>query len=127
MTQFTPRSFLLGTEMQGLYLRLPFQLATPPGFHATHIPKGNLALMYDIYLEQSFSSSKPPAAAAVAVGHTRPRSASLYDRLVGLTLEPFVQVPDLSRVSWFRTRNSAYNLKTKNLHLTCLFNRLSLS
>ena len=23
------------------YLRVPFQLAKPPGFHVTHIPKGN--------------------------------------------------------------------------------------
>ena len=42
MTQFPPRSFLLKNEVQGFYLRLPFQLATPSGFHATHIPKGDL-------------------------------------------------------------------------------------
>ena len=43
MTQFTPRSFLLKKEVQGFYMRLTFQLATPPRFYVTHIPKGNLA------------------------------------------------------------------------------------
>ena len=28
------------------YLRVPFQLASPPGIHVTHIPKGNLVLLY---------------------------------------------------------------------------------
>ena len=51
MTQFSPRSLLLKTEVQGFYLRFPFQLATPPGVHATHIPKGNLVMYtkYHIY------------------------------------------------------------------------------
>ena len=44
MTQFSPRSLLLKTEVRGFYLRLPFQLATHNGFDATHIPKGNLVL-----------------------------------------------------------------------------------
>ena len=48
MTQFTPGSFLLKKYVQGFYMRLPFQLATPPGFHATHIPKGNLVMIYEI-------------------------------------------------------------------------------
>ena len=46
MTQFTPRSFSLKKEVQGFYMRLPSQLLTPPGFQATHIPKGNLVLLY---------------------------------------------------------------------------------
>ena len=28
------------------YLRVPFQLASPPGIHVTHIPKGKLVLLY---------------------------------------------------------------------------------
>ena len=32
------------------------------------------------------------AAATAAVGHTKPGSESLYARVVGLTLEPFVHV-----------------------------------
>ena len=28
------------------YLRVPFQLASPPGFHVTHIPKGKLVCIY---------------------------------------------------------------------------------
>ena len=47
MTQFSSRPFLLKTDVQGFYLRLPFQLATPPEFHATHIPKGNLVTILD--------------------------------------------------------------------------------
>ena len=27
------------------YLRVPFQLASPPGFHVTRIPRGNLVLL----------------------------------------------------------------------------------
>ena len=53
MTQFTQKSFLLNKEVQGFSMRLPFQLETPPGFHATHIPKGNLVL----YLVCVFHSS----------------------------------------------------------------------
>ena len=34
------------------YLRVPFQLASPPGFHITHIPKGNL--VYIIYINVFF-------------------------------------------------------------------------
>ena len=57
----------------------------------------------------SFFQEKKSAAtaAASAVGHTRPGSASLYARLVGLTLGPFNSVLDLLRVSWFPTRKSA--------------------
>ena len=47
-----------------------------------------LLLMYDSYSRAS------PAAAAAAVGHTRTGSASLYARLVGLTLEPFAHALD---------------------------------
>ena len=36
--------------MLGFYVRLPFQLATPLGFHATHIPKGNLVYIQFIYI-----------------------------------------------------------------------------
>ena len=46
MTQFSPISFLLKTEVQGFYVRLPFRLATLPGFHASHIPKGKLVYLY---------------------------------------------------------------------------------
>ena len=54
------------------------------------------------------------AAAAAAVGRTRPGSASMYARLVGLTLEPFVHVLDF--VVCFPFPNSIrHNLKTKNL------------
>ena len=28
------------------YLRVPFQLASPPGFDVAHIPKGNLVCIY---------------------------------------------------------------------------------
>ena len=31
-----------------VYMRLPFELATPPGFHATQIPRGNLVHLYSI-------------------------------------------------------------------------------
>ena len=41
---YSERSFLHKTEVQGLYPRFPLQLATPPGFHATHIPKGNIVI-----------------------------------------------------------------------------------
>ena len=34
--------------MQGFYLCLPFQLANPPGFHATHIPKRNLVYVCQV-------------------------------------------------------------------------------
>ena len=39
-------SEIIFTRKRGarFYLRLPFQLATPPPFHATHIPKGNLVI-----------------------------------------------------------------------------------
>ena len=30
------------------YLRVPFQLASPPGFRVAHIPKGNLVYIYVI-------------------------------------------------------------------------------
>ena len=50
MTHFSPRSFSLKTEMHGFYLRLPFQLATPPRFHASHIPTGNLVHIHKINL-----------------------------------------------------------------------------
>ena len=46
-------------------------------FYVPHLP-----------VQQSFSSSKT-AAAVVAVGHTRPGSASLYALLIGVALEPF--------------------------------------
>ena len=48
MAQFPPISYLLKTEMQGFYLRLPFQRATPAGFLATHIPKGNHVHCYQM-------------------------------------------------------------------------------
>ena len=41
------------------------------------------------HVRQSFSSSK--TAAAVAVGHTTPGSASLFARLIDLTRAPFVR------------------------------------
>ena len=31
------------------FLRVPLQLASPPGFHVTHIPKGNLVLLCTKY------------------------------------------------------------------------------
>ena len=45
MTQLTRRSFLLNKNVQGFYMLLPFRLAAPPVFHATHIPKGNLVTL----------------------------------------------------------------------------------
>ena len=36
-------------SVQGFYMRLPFQLATPPGLHAIHIPNGNLVYMKKMY------------------------------------------------------------------------------
>ena len=51
-------------------------------------------------------------AAAVAVGHTRPGSASLYARLVSVEpSNPLYTYSILLCVPWFRT----HNLKTKNL------------
>ena len=48
------------------------------------------------------------AAAAAAVGHTRPGSAWLYARLLGLTLGPFAHVLDVCCVfPGFPSRNSA--------------------
>ena len=71
MTQFTRRSLLLKKEVQGFYMRLPFQLATPPGFHATHIPKGNLVpgTVYDIYV--SYISKVPFREVARGVAQER--------------------------------------------------------
>ena len=53
-----------------------------------------------------------------AVGHTRPGSASLYARLVGLPIEPFVHVLDFVLSFLVPQLEIRHNLKTKNLHLT---------
>ena len=99
MTQFSPGSFLLKTEVQGFYLRLSFQLATPPGFHATHIPEENLVLKYyfevlilldystgpqarnTLYEGKPYSSSNhepphnlKPIYSSILAGHIRSRS-----------------------------------------------------
>ena len=39
----------------------PFQLASPPGFHVTHVPKGNLVL--SIYINRSTRSLSTPHSA----------------------------------------------------------------
>ena len=63
-------------------------------------------------LQQQYSST---AAAAVAVGHTRPGSASRYTWLVGLTLEYFVQVLDFVVCFLVPQLKIRHNLKRHNL------------
>ena len=65
------------------------------------------------------SRNKKSLAAAAAAGRSRPGSASLYARLVGLTLESSVHVVGFVvcfLVPHFEIR---HNMKTKNLQLTC--------
>ena len=54
---------------------------------------GNLP--FELYAKKkklSPTAAEAAAAAAATAGHTRPGPASLYARLVDLTLEPFVRV-----------------------------------
>ena len=67
--------------------------------HLQIIYEQGTLLSYDSFrrgffpLENQEHSLQPAAAAAATiVGHTRPGLASLYARLVGRTLEPFVHV-----------------------------------
>ena len=53
------------------YMLLPFYLATPPGFHGTYIPNGNLSMyMYNMHFV--FQASCSPAAEEF-FSHFRPR------------------------------------------------------
>ena len=61
------------------------------------------------------TAASATAPAAAAVGHTMPGSASLYARLVSLTLEAFVRVVDVFYVLPASQLGIRYNLETKNL------------
>ena len=43
-------SYNVSSDLSTCYLRVPFQLSSPPGFHVTHISKGNLVFM-EVYVE----------------------------------------------------------------------------
>ena len=91
MTQFSPRSFLLKTEVQGLYLRLASQLATPPGFHATHITKGNLVVYTYCSLWRGLLLNKKQIKLFEVVTHVQgPASQAVLSRMQ-LTLRAHAQ------------------------------------
>ena len=66
--------------------RAPFQLASPPGFHVTHIPKGNLICMKWTFLRNTklFSCGRGSFLALSAAGHTCGSRPGSVERALGV-------------------------------------------
>ena len=67
------------------------------------------------HLQHIAAAAAGAAAGAAAQRHTRPGSASLYGRLVGATLEPFVHVRTVV-LCFLGHLEIRHSLKTKKLH-----------
>ena len=63
------------------YLRVPFQLASPPGLHVTHFSKGNFAYVFEMFVLHITKLSFPVAALSSAAGDaggTRVHTAEVW-------------------------------------------------
>ena len=97
-----------------IYVRTRSYISVMFGFVILRNQKSPAAAAADV----AAATTTETVAAATAVGHTRPGSASLYVRLVGLTVAPFVLVHVLDICCMFPASHLEFlhnNLETKHL------------